>query len=414
MPIDVQSLTGIVVYFVSSLSGVSIVKFLNYHYCFTSWRTFALLSRSTWVLSLMLHVFLQWRETVRLVYSRRQLSLYFLVAVGLSIVELLNSFSMTMLPGSLYMLLKGSDVGWSMALSYVILHKWYSFVRIVAAGLIMLGIALVFGFDIIYRRRDDHLENDSFQVAAIPVAALLCLLGAFLNALCSVVTEALLKETLQEEQDRQLQQSTQSASSPSKLLLSNSYSMWTSFFSFSLLAIPALIEQTRNSSTDLALSQPSSGGSNSSICPSIDPTRVNQATAEVMNGPVDHSTISYAIAICLALLGASRFLERLCKHFICVHDSAVTFSIVQAARRWFGIYIVGILFHEGFDMGMMVGSLVSGVGFLLHAMSSASSNGASHAYQKVASITSDLADQSTVTSGLELTTKMAKEDLTTS
>jgi hypothetical protein len=44
----------------------------------------------------------------------------------------------------------------------------------------------------------------------------------------------------------------------------------------------------------------------------------------------------------------------------------MTFSIVQAARRLAGVYIIGILFGESFSVSMIVGSLCSGLGFVLH------------------------------------------------
>ena len=71
------------------------------------------------------------------------------------------------------------------------------------------------------------------------------------------------------------------------------------------------------------------------------------------------------VGICLGLLGLSRFLERLCKHWICICDSAVTFSIVQAARRVLGVYIIGFIFHEPFSQGLWIGSICSGIGFYL-------------------------------------------------
>jgi hypothetical protein len=103
-------LVGILTYFVSSLGGIAIVKFLNYFLCFRSWLLFALLSRSTWLLSCPLHGGLQRWEDVSLRVTTRQLRLYFVIAFGLSMVELCNAFSMSILPGSWYALLKGSDV----------------------------------------------------------------------------------------------------------------------------------------------------------------------------------------------------------------------------------------------------------------------------------------------------------------
>jgi multidrug transporter EmrE-like cation transporter len=250
-------LGGILVYFASSLGGIAIVKFLNYRFCFTSWLLLALLSRATWLLSLVLHITLQCFDKFKsslpiLQVSCYQLRLYLLIAIGLSVVELFNALSMSMLPGSLYMLLKGSDVGWSMALSYYLLDKRYSRKEVFAAMLIMTGVAMVFLLndaptDSSYSPDVDiDIENASYYPVTLSSAAALCLCGAFLNALCAVGTEATLKRTLREEEHRLqevelLEQPPSTQAPPSKLLLSNAYSMWTSFFSFSLLLVPVSI-----------------------------------------------------------------------------------------------------------------------------------------------------------------------------
>ena len=368
--------SGVAVYFASSLGGIALVKLLNYRYCFVSWWTLALLSRSTWVLSLVLHTVVQKREGIKLPVSFLQLRLYGGIAIGLAIVELFNSLSMSMLPGSLYMLLKGSDVGWSMALSSFLLKKTYSRYHILAAMLIMGGISLVFVLD--RNDRYDTQVDASFPVS-MAWASILCLCGALLNALCSVGTELTLKETLKDEQNRLLEQnSTTLASPPSKLLLSNAYSMWTSFFSFILLIIPLLVW----------------GGID------MDKSQTEFTCARSKNEQEDHDDYysnsgASKVGICLVFLGMSRFLERLSKHFICVCDSAMTFSIVQAARRLSGVYIIGLLFGENFPMGLLVGSLCSGTGFALHTWASMMTAGGTsekepHNYKKVASTIMDL------------------------
>lgn len=371
-----------------------------------------MVSRSTWLLSLGLHrvLLLRHHERVTPAFwpSITQARIYGLVAVGLSVVEMFNSYSMSILPGSLYMMLKGSDVGWSMLLSYLCLptsertkaKMGYTWGQIVAVGLIMAGIAMVFLLDdgsVVRRDAEQNEHANHFDISemigappkttaingdpnakpysvSIIHAAILCLVGAFLNAICSVGTEAMLKKTLQQEEDRlQLQlhrdhedNDTPSnyelppfpSSPPSKLFLSNTYSMWTSFFSFLLLGIPVLWKERYlyNSSRHSAsgLSSPSTPNTQA-------PTPISA------NG--NHGVTT--LVICLVLLALSRFLERLAKYAICVYDSAVTFSIVQAARRWSGIYIVGILFygyeHLLISRGMVAGSLMSGLGFMLHA-----------------------------------------------
>lgn len=393
----------VLVYFVSSLGGVAIVKFMNYHYGFTSWWIFALVSRSTWILSLGLHggVVFQQRHKMTMTFlpSFAQIKIYGLVAVGLSVVEMFNSYSMSILPGPLYMMLKGSDVGWSMLLSYLCLpanntnvKKRYTWGQVAAVGFIMAGIAMVFLLDDGSIILDDEGVDDDTEVIAtvsnttathyitniIPTAttsmmraAMLCLVGAFLNAFCSVGTEAMLKKTLQQEEERLQRQlchaNEDDCSSeqppfpqPSKLFLSNAYSMWTSFFSFVLLGIPVLWKELSSESTG------SDSRANSLPLPSPSPDTLTPTLPTTANNPA-----VAMIGLCLVLLALSRFLERLAKYIICVFDSAVTFCIVQAARRWSGIYIIGILFYRYESLlisrGMLVGSLISGLGFLLHA-----------------------------------------------
>ena len=340
--------------------------------------------------SCLLHFKLQqWNQYYYYHYykvSYQQVQIYVCVALILSVVELLNAYSMSILPGSLYLLLKGSDVGWSMILSCLYLRKAYTRLQILAAGLIMLGIAYVFAVD--DSNTTDDEKNNAISTttsssssqqqpssSSVEYASLLCFVGAFLNALCSVGTEAMLKNTLRQEEERLLalqhQQHddddddddldnyndhsqvlpSQPSQPPSKLFLSNAYSMWTSFFAFVILALASLWKEERNK----------------------DEFNMIDTTATVKNDPPPAAAAltvqtwsAVIVGLLLLLLGVSRFLERLAKHFICVHDSAVTFSIVQAARRWSGIFIIGLALHEQIGTSLLVGSVVSGIGFALH------------------------------------------------
>lgn len=398
---DLPLAAGIGVYFLSSLGGVSVVKFLNYRYCFTSWHILALVSRSTWMLSAVLNAVLRNREgVVSLVASRRQLCLYGLVASGLALVEVFNSFSMSVLPGSLYMLLKGSDVGWSMTLSYFLLKKnsCYGIAKIVAAALVMLGIGTVLVLDV--REGSAYRSHQSGQALlqsagmSMTSAALLCLVGALLNSLCSVGTEAVLKKTLREEQDRLICLESSSAP-PSKLLLSNAYSMYTSLFSFGML-LPLSLLSTRDHNENEENESPSLYDNSTTTC--------LNAMSSVDDSEYSSTRVYIAIGTCLALLAVSRFLERLCKHFICVHASAVAFSMAQAARRWLGIYIVGLIFREDFANGMIAGSLISGAGFVLHGYDASRATPGECQQREYKKVASDLtvADGSNVSASEEI------------
>jgi drug/metabolite transporter (DMT)-like permease len=288
-------------------------------------------------------------------------------------VELVNSWSMSALPGSLYMLLKGSDVGWSMGLSYCILHKKYSQPQVLAAAMVMSGIGLVFFLD-----DNEEEEINNKNVKAIDenkapqensswwTASTLCLGGAFLNAFCSILTEATLKKTLVQEETRLLEQQQQS---PSKLLLSNFFSMYTSFFSFVLLTVPLFVSWVTTTSTNNSLQesmQVASSSSSSSCHAGQDDTMEEEENDTTARTTGTTTAALVVIFLCLILLALSRFAERIAKYWICVCDSAMTFSLVQAARRLSGVFVIAALFGEPFSSTMLIGSLVSGMGFFLH------------------------------------------------
>ena len=329
------------IYFISSLGSIAIVKFLNYQLCFHSWVVVALLSCSTWILSCPLHYGLMLWEDVTVGVTGKQLRLYFVIAIGLSLVELLNSLSMSVLPGSWYAFLKGSDVGFSMALSHWILEKSYHWGQIVGAGFVMGGIGMVFALGHM------SLPSDDVQPVSLTVAALLCLAGAYLNSACSVIVEATLKQTLHEEESRILSLQNVDHSAPSKILLANAYFMWTSLFSFLLLIIPAVVSGQLQGILQHADEQ-------AELC------HADEAT------PPSKYVVTTVLIGMLSLLTGSRFGERLSKHWICVADSAVTFHMVQAARRISAVFLLALLFDEALPSSMVLGSLCSAVGFGLH------------------------------------------------
>lgn len=327
---------GTLTYFVSSLGSIAIVKFLNYELCFHSWIVVALLSCSTWCLSVPLHWGLTTWEDVSWTISWKQLRLYFFIAIGLSMVELLNSLSMSVLPGSWYAFLKGSDVGFSMILSRWMLDKSYHCGQIVGAGFVMGGIGMVFALGSL------TLPADEDRSVSLLVASLLCLCGAYLNSACAVIIEATLKQTLHEEEARTLVH--RDHVPPSKLLLSNAYFMWTSLLSFFLLIVPSVLS-----------------GQLQGIFQEADERAENCHAMELSTSSINKILLSM-----LSLLGVSRFGERLSKHWICVSDSAVTFHLIQAGRRLSAVYFLAALFNESFPHSMVVGSIFSAVGFALH------------------------------------------------
>ena len=172
----------------------------------------ALLSRSTFILSFALHLTLQ--RCVEHVYlppvSYKQIRIYSYIGFGLSIVEIFNSYSMTELPGSIYALLKSSDIGWSMVLSSVFLHKTYTKIQFLSAVLIVIGISWVLkdahgsgssssdDEDGDQEGASKHSVSSTLASSSYWYAMVTCLCATFINALCSVITEGTLKQTLKE------------------------------------------------------------------------------------------------------------------------------------------------------------------------------------------------------------------------
>ena len=170
----------------------------------------ALLSRSTFILSFALHLTLQ--RCVEHVYlppvSYKQIRIYSYIGFGLSIVEIFNSYSMTQLPGSIYALLKSSDIGWSMLLSSVFLHKTYTKVQFLSAILIVIGISWILKDAHGGNSGDDedgdqegaskHSVSSTLASSSYWYAMVICLCATFINAFCSVITEGTLKQTLKE------------------------------------------------------------------------------------------------------------------------------------------------------------------------------------------------------------------------
>lgn len=326
------------IYSITSLGSIAIVKFLNYELCFHSWVVVALLSCSTWILSCPLHYGLILWEDVSVAVTWKQLRLYCVIAIGLSLVELLNALSMSALPGSWYSFLKGADVGFSMVLSYWILRKSYCWGQIVGAGLVMGGIGIVFALGHM------TLPSDEDRPVSLTVASILCLGGAFLNSACAVIIEATLKQTLQEEEARIVSLQNVDHAAPSKLLLANAYFMWTSFFSFLLLLIPSILS-----------------GQLQGIFQKAD-----EQAKRCRAGETKVLVVATLLITMLLLLTCSRFAERLSKHWICFADSAVSFHFVQAARRLTAVFLLAVLFHETLPSSMVLGSLCSAIGFVMH------------------------------------------------
>jgi len=345
---------GISSYYVSSIGGIAIVKYLNYEYCFTSWFVIALVSTSSWMISFPLNFILEKYEGIQVKVSWTELKIYLFLSIGLAIVALMNSFAMSTLPGLWYALVKSSNIGFSIILSVSVLNKRYHWGQMIGAAFVMGGIGWTFCVLLLLGSSttvDDENASSSSSSAEMspykswPFASLIALGGAFLNAFCNVITEATLKQTYAEEADQVIERidATTATTSPSKLLLSNSFLAWTSLFSFLILTVPTILfgeaRTADEEDTDLGCGV---------VVPRSD------------------KHVGYIVSLSLLLLAVSRLGERLSKHWICAVDSAVTFSLVAALRRISGVFILAALFHESFPNGVVMGSCASAMGFLLY------------------------------------------------
>jgi hypothetical protein len=199
------------------------------------------------------------------------------------------------------------------------------------------------------------------------------------NALVTVVTEATLKQRLRTEQEELLAASSAAAANGSnhhdqnasyssnkkQLALSNEYAAWTSFFSFIMLMVFAgIIGDLGQVKTvwhpDDTWEKEDDQNNSTTIRYNHDLNSIHGNRQRLIIG-----TIGLA-----ALVTLSRFAERLSKHFICVCESALTFSVVQAARRMSGVYVLAALFDEAFPTSMMWGSLFVAIGLVGHTWAS--------------------------------------------
>jgi hypothetical protein len=128
----------------------------------------------------------------------------------------------------------------------------------------------------------------------VSVAAGICLMGAFLDALCAVVTEVTLESTLKEEEERDVLLQGSKNGAPSKLLLSNAYSMWTTLFL--IMIVPVLISNKPPFVTMVSSCQ----------------TQVGKDLEEITSSAT--SIVATTVCLLLILVGLSRFVERLFKH----------------------------------------------------------------------------------------------------
>eukprot|EP00747_Dinoflagellata_sp_TGD_P180302 gnl/TRDRNA2_/TRDRNA2_32535_c0_seq1.p1 gnl/TRDRNA2_/TRDRNA2_32535_c0~~gnl/TRDRNA2_/TRDRNA2_32535_c0_seq1.p1 ORF type:complete len:413 (+),score=52.82 gnl/TRDRNA2_/TRDRNA2_32535_c0_seq1:118-1356(+) len=361
---------AVLAYVTSSLGAVGVVKCLNYHFCFSEPWFLAMACRSTFLLSLPLHLFLTWRNNViRPGFSTKRVFIYVTVGLALSAVEACNMLSMIMLPGSWYAMIKGSDVGFSLVLSRVLLKKNFPPLQNAAAVLLFLGVTVgaVFGVPVSSEHMDATREASKETHLSQEAAAWLSLFGTFLSALVTVLTDGFLKKRLKEE-ERSLLASTNIASvtnsandrgseASMQLLMSNAYSMNTTFVSFIVLGLP------------FGLSDEASRLQLASV-----PSCQKNAGA-----PTSWSSSQVTFLTLIALVGLTRFAERILKYYMTLRESAFFFSVVQSFRRLIGVFVLAFCLGESLSTATCVGAGICMIGFILYLRGGSSKRKASTA-----------------------------------
>ena len=108
-----------VVYFCFSIGELLTAKLLNYSFCFSSFLMLGAIKRGTWILSLLLHAWFACKYGARLRISATQLVIFLVIAGVGAVGEACNSLSLTVLPGSVFALIRCSECGWCIFLSKV-------------------------------------------------------------------------------------------------------------------------------------------------------------------------------------------------------------------------------------------------------------------------------------------------------
>lgn len=292
---------------------------------------------------------------MRLGCSAKQALIYAVIALGLSAVEVCNVFSMIVLPASWYALMKGSDVAFSLILSRMLLHKRFPWEQNVAAACLFLGVAVAVAFGVPITSSHEEAAQAASKRTHISrnTAAWLSLLAAFLGSLMTVVADGFLKKRLQDEESKNVASGHGDVTPiSSELLLSNFYSMSTTAFSFLVLVLPFLISDESRLLSSGVLS-----------------TSSNECAAGTHRQSSDVGFWSLVV-----LIGLTRFLEKNCKYYMTLRESAFFFSVVQSARRLIGVFVLAGFLGEHLSEGTYLGAALSILGFALYLKGSVSKN----------------------------------------
>ena len=347
-----------VAYFACSWGGIISVKLLNYQLLIAWPLVLAVASRSTWTLSLALHLALRDAPAAKPAQCGtsscrwQKVLAYAMMGVGLAVSEVCNIVSMTVLPGSLYALLKGSDLSFNLLLSKLVLRKSFGAPQYAATVLVSAGVALNFFWQTGPAEQHAQAVANAERQAGVAygTAVWMAVLAAFLNTLVTVCSERFLKPYLTPAQcsskavsglspPHTPSEAQSRCSAPEGLLLANQFGMYTSFACFVCLLATFMLDGARFSA----------------------PVH-SAATSPAL---LSSGAVLLAFAACISLLVLARFGERLVKYWMISIHSSFFFNTTQALRRTSGVFVLGLLFDEVLTWQMLSGAVLCAAGFSL-------------------------------------------------
>jgi len=295
---------NIVLYLVTSTAAVVIVKFMNYNGDFVYPVFSALLTRSSWVLNLLLLLYAWW--SVRKIHlpDFSLIKAYAFLGAITTLSDLFNSWGMNYLSGSTYALLNSSDVIFNIILGRIFLKKQFIWLHYLSVFFVLASVCVT-GIP-------DLKNAQLFGVIST-------ILGGVMLAIEAVCSDKLLKDKGRKDKFLQLAE----------------HSFFVSVYGFVGLGIPVLATG-----------------------------EYKQWTAALYNIERIH-WVGLFVFSCLAIT-VSRFFVTTTKYYIIEKRSAFTFSLLKPMRRVCTIIFAVIAFSEPFNWMIGVGMVLAVVGFTCH------------------------------------------------
>lgn len=390
------------IFIAAQTTGVIAIKCLNYVFCFSLFWVVAMSNAAAWVFALVFHLWLMFRYRVHLIVPIRKAGIFFAVGAIQCVIEVCNGLSVTVLPGSAYTVIKSSELPSAILLSWLILKKTPSVNSIVAAALIVGGIALIFSLGppevAPAHSRSAAAALDSTHVSLMLAAAVGCL-ASFCGALNSIFIETVLKWELKATDlgephfglartDGQSKDSLHSSVAANNALL-----LYSRLSCFIILIAPAMMTGQLQRLPD--------AGSHCNEVDSlekgldIDMSRWSQWIATRLaqvfqdggkhmegfgrgSGPAITAPAITIIVLLLTFVAFRAFCGSLAQTVICARWSAVSFQFIQAANRLTTIVMVAWVYGELLPLSFLLGAFCCAAGFGVHLHSGLQKSGDVH------------------------------------